>query len=253
MKNLLKSFKGFTLIELLVVIAIIAILAAILFPVFAQAREKARQTTCLSNLKQIGLALNMYVQDYDETFPMLKDSAHLWPAQRWSTLPGVLEPYMKSEKMWICPSLPKESAGTMISGYVANNICFGLWGGNADEGIAKATVAYTPPSYGQFEHVSEVICAKDGKTNQIWQFNAPNYGWGSNMYGGDDPSQRQLSAHSEGVNCTFADGHAKFYKGTALTIGMFGLAERDGSTGAVGSRDTKYVNMLPNVAYAVVR
>jgi prepilin-type N-terminal cleavage/methylation domain-containing protein len=62
--------KGFTLIELLVVIAIIAILAAILFPVFAQAREKARATACLSNMKQAGLALQMYAQDYDETMPL---------------------------------------------------------------------------------------------------------------------------------------------------------------------------------------
>jgi prepilin-type N-terminal cleavage/methylation domain-containing protein len=61
--------RGFTLIELLVVIAIIAILAAILFPVFAQAREKARQTSCLSNEKQLGTAISMYVQDYDETYP----------------------------------------------------------------------------------------------------------------------------------------------------------------------------------------
>ncbi len=75
--------RGFTLIELLVVIAIIAILAAILFPVFAQAREKARQTTCTSNLKQIGTAFMMYVQDYDETYPpwtgMCPD-----PSLRWA-------------------------------------------------------------------------------------------------------------------------------------------------------------------------
>src|SRR5580765_4262996 len=65
-----RSREGFTLIELLVVIAIIAILAAILFPVFAQAREKARQTSCLSNQKQIGTGIMMYVQDFDETYPL---------------------------------------------------------------------------------------------------------------------------------------------------------------------------------------
>src|SRR5579872_7481927 len=80
--------SGFTLIELLVVIAIIAILAAILFPVFAQAREKARAITCLSNLKQIGLACTMYTQDYDETLPFA------WSAQGgWYNL---LQPYIKN-------------------------------------------------------------------------------------------------------------------------------------------------------------
>lgn len=69
------SRRAFTLIELLVVIAIIAILAAILFPVFAKAREAARQSTCLSNSKQIGLAFGMYVQDYDETFPALAQTS----------------------------------------------------------------------------------------------------------------------------------------------------------------------------------
>jgi len=94
--------KGFTLIELLVVIAIIAILAAILFPVFAKAREKARQTSCLSNMKQLGLATMMYCQDYDEMYPTRwKCCAGLqWPLA-W---PWVLEPYINNRQIYICPS-----------------------------------------------------------------------------------------------------------------------------------------------------
>src|SRR5579875_1263967 len=92
--------RGFTLIELLVVIAIIAILAAILFPVFAQAREKARQISCLSNLKQIGTGISMYVQDYDETFfqlPYTTDPPHL---TAWSDL---VQPYIKNTAVFTCP------------------------------------------------------------------------------------------------------------------------------------------------------
>ena len=91
--------RAFTLIELLVVIAIIAILAAILFPVFAQAREAARQTACTSNLKQIGIGLKMYQQDYDETYP---------PSQTGATLlvswPTMMQPYIKNAQVFICPS-----------------------------------------------------------------------------------------------------------------------------------------------------
>ena len=103
---------AFTLIELLVVIAIIAILAAILFPVFAQAREKARETSCLSNCKQIGLALQMYAQDYDETLPSTGPN---YPANsnpvfkqgyQWAMWAILLDPYIKSRKVWICPSGP---------------------------------------------------------------------------------------------------------------------------------------------------
>jgi len=132
----MKSAKfGFTLIELLVVIAIIAILAAILFPVFAQAREKARAISCISNLKQIGLAVTMYTQDYDETLPFA------WSAQGgWY---NVLDPYIKNGQsanlnyatgaVWNAPTTtgvwhcPDDSAPGMS--YAANALTFG--GGNA--------------------------------------------------------------------------------------------------------------------------
>ncbi|WP_394795833.1 DUF1559 domain-containing protein [Armatimonas sp.] len=102
--------RAFTLIELLVVIAIIAILAAILFPVFAQAREKARQTSCLSNQKQIGLGVMQYVQDYDETYP----TAYYYKNNTATTNGGsaggyvhisvLINPYLKNEQVWVCPS-----------------------------------------------------------------------------------------------------------------------------------------------------
>jgi prepilin-type N-terminal cleavage/methylation domain-containing protein/prepilin-type processing-associated H-X9-DG protein len=117
---------GFTLIELLVVIAIIAILAAILFPVFAQAREKARQSSCESNLKQIGLGVVQYTQDYDESFPLCYAEEQLYPGdtatdgagQPMSGMDQIINPYIKNGKggsdgngdmlggVWACPSFP---------------------------------------------------------------------------------------------------------------------------------------------------
>jgi prepilin-type N-terminal cleavage/methylation domain-containing protein len=113
--------RGFTLIELLVVIAIIAVLAAILFPVFAQAREKARQTACSSNLRQIGLAFAMYTEDYDERLPDRRDLKVSLPTgfHPWNTWPFtdprggwaevVMEPYIKNPDIWACPSVKGSS------------------------------------------------------------------------------------------------------------------------------------------------
>ena len=106
--------QGFTLIELLVVIAIIAILAAILFPVFARAREKARQASCTSNLKQIGLALQMYSSDYDGLLPL----ANQYPGTDGPPgLVDVLEPYTKNKQIFRCPSDKDNMWGTQGTSY----------------------------------------------------------------------------------------------------------------------------------------
>lgn len=92
---------GFTLIELLVVIAIIAILAAILFPVFARAREQARRTSCLSNLKQIGVAMAMYCSDYDGFLPTLAGKPSAQPTK--AVITDVLYPYTRNQQIFRCP------------------------------------------------------------------------------------------------------------------------------------------------------
>jgi len=190
--------RGFTLIELLVVIAIIAILAAILFPVFARAREKARDASCLSNCKQLGLAARMYCQDYDETFP----SARIVPGcpfpdygasvpfmiaaertnQGW---PNLFQPYVKNTQLFWCPS---DSSGPSTA---PNATVSYFWRHCVDvHGIILGG-----PKDSDFSFPSQQIIIHE---RHDWHLNKIGF-WNTN------PGTRQ-------ANCVFADGHAKGYR-----------------------------------------
>ncbi|MBQ0106135.1 MAG: DUF1559 domain-containing protein [Armatimonadetes bacterium] len=219
--------KGFTLIELLVVIAIIAILAAILFPVFAQAREKARQTSCLSNCKQIGTALQLYVDDYEETFPWVFDNnianagnpanaaANPVPCNKfvtnpdwnsryyWVTWMDEIFPYVKNIKMFECPSATRGAAGYGMNAQLAgtNNTC-----------NKYDTTWAVPCTMSQIKNPSEVIFVTDTLT---WtEDNLPN------SCGSVYPIlicsaaglRNRVVRHNGGMNVTFCDGHAKYCK-----------------------------------------
>jgi len=123
-----RQSNGFTLIELLVVIAIIAILAAILFPVFAQAREKARQITCVSNMRQIGLGILQYVQDNEETYPPM-----FYPEGTNTVLMSGVQPYVKSKQVWYCPNFFSVGATTSPYGHPMNTSYWGTLFTNAND------------------------------------------------------------------------------------------------------------------------
>lgn len=138
MNKSVSARQGFTLIELLVVIAIIAILAAILFPVFAQAREKARQTACLSNLKQIGTAFQMYTQDNDEMMPVWSGGIPFATFEVQYMYQGLVDPYIKNgadtrlstagggslSGVWACPTAKTQVGAADIT----NTYCYNQWG-----------------------------------------------------------------------------------------------------------------------------
>ncbi len=175
---------GFTLIELLVVIAIIAILAAILFPVFAKAREKARQSSCNSNLKQAGVAALQYAQDYDEMLVChsMNPSSTEGPPRWWD----LVQPYLKNQQMGSCPS-----AVDLGLGYGCNV--------NIPKGVGKAMATITRPA--------ETAWFADINANRAFM----RGGIGSCGHG--DCVNGQFSArHNEMGNAAFMDGHAKALK-----------------------------------------
>ncbi len=201
----LRYARAFTLIELLVVIAIIAILAAILFPVFAKAREKARQSSCQSNLKQLGLASAQYAQDYDERLVIPYDNGRLWS--------DLMSPYIKNTQVLTCPSAPS-SYGTYTYGWNTE-----LW----------------TPALAEIAKVAETVLLADGKRiNRAiagFQDLAPTT-WGSNGHchwqlhwqnvgswngGSCCPDSRRIDVrHNDGCNVAWVDGHVKWDRGMSL-------------------------------------
>lgn len=215
--------KGFTLIELLVVIAIIAILAAILFPVFAQAREKARQTQCMSNLRQSATAVLQYIQDYDEYFPM----ALYAPAPRPSggncvmTVFDVIQPYMKNMDLTRCPSDPNAL-------YI--NAGFQALMGYPSCGLPQ-TISYmynydiiragrTPLGAGSISRGTVAIAEIPYVAETTMIFDADIGLSGSCLIMRRQPTDGSITfpipiraRHNEFVQSNFVDGHAKAVKG----------------------------------------
>jgi len=211
--------RGFTLIELLVVIAIIAILAAILFPVFARAREKARQSSCLSNLKQIGLGIMQYVQDYDEMYPgrMRGDNSGTTRVS-W---PILIMPYVKNQQVFRCPSLidrgwtafnQRDTSQQFLCNYGYNLCALGAGGyGASDTAVAMASLT-KPAETAAVVDMMACSCGVKGTSTASNCFGPLNI----RTAGGLPPAP---GIHNGGLNVAFADGHAKWLPDNELMPG----------------------------------
>ncbi|MEN6641417.1 MAG: DUF1559 domain-containing protein [Armatimonadia bacterium] len=192
--------RGFTLIELLVVIAIIAILAAILFPVFAKAREKARQASCLSNAKQLATACLGYAQDYDETLPMSRWGNYSSGTLVWSGFDVLVAPYTKNVQIFKCPS---DGRSAVAPAYVCS------YGATCDN--ALSSMQYNAGrKLGDIYYPAEMYLVIDGMAAA--HVHRPLAAWPGCTC--TDAPTALTYRHNEGTNVAFVDGHAKWMMGT---------------------------------------
>lgn len=223
--------RGFTLIELLVVIAIIAILAAILFPVFARARENARRASCQSNLKQIGLGFAQYTQDYDEKYPRQNYSEYFYAnSDNWVQQ---LQPYMKSAQILACPSTAQ--IPSLGSSYVYNAV-FERRSLSAIQ-TSAATIMMQETTFPTQRVYMYPRYTADGDANTTTTYDFWNISYSGLTRGN----------HFEGGNLLFADGHVKWLRLSSLSSGKFGLTPdetTDSSTGttSIYTRDPNQIS-----------
>lgn len=229
---------GFTLIELLTVIAIIAVLAAILFPVFARARENARRASCMSNLKQLGLAAMMYTQDYDEKYPYA--TTHIptspdappggvWFGGNWAWQ-QILYPYTKSMQVVICPNGDPDHIGITyldapVTGQYGANLFLIPYGHTSplETSISIAQVEAASKTYLFFDSSNYAFDVVDAtRATASYQRYLPGAGdvgttnCNTATTTGWRRSDCQSGRHFGGINVTFADGHVKWLKSAVM-------------------------------------
>lgn len=237
---------GFTLIELLVVIAIIAILAAILFPVFARARENARRSGCQSNLKQLGIAMHMYLSDYDTRFPSYYNYATSWSGASavnmgWAEM---LYGYTNNSQIWWCPSEDQAQAKPVDFTIAGNKRCTTYfynsnfncgWPGyqhslsswsKIESDIESPSVVVMMGEGGTYTASQSASCFSNTASDcpsaipNTGTVSSPGKGAWNKGNGWNSVAEAldEQSRHLDGGNYTFADGHVKWYKAEQLTF-----------------------------------
>ncbi|HEY3285103.1 MAG TPA: prepilin-type N-terminal cleavage/methylation domain-containing protein [Armatimonadota bacterium] len=207
--------RGFTLIELLVVIAIIAILAAILFPVFAKAREKARTQSCLSNQQQIAKAMLQYTINYNGDYPHYDTALSLWISPLKGLLKGARSTQSSGSNVFICPSTTDPVAG----GFAQDASHQWQWGNGTETqaGSAIGSYAHNGWTYGcneaDFKSPSETFFESDGIWIDAWPTHTQPIAKNGKIPGPNKAGIERIAIdrHQDGVNMVFADGHAKWY------------------------------------------